>query len=133
VQVVANKSGGRKAFVTHFGGVFEACAAERKYSEGNQEPFCRSLDFDEGGLFAKEHSGLKEKPGHHEKYQAAPKRVQGLLPLPQSRMLRDVTEYHVDNQKTAGDIGVELSFGRCDFHNLKLASFFYKNAITNDK
>nr|WP_249269013.1 hypothetical protein [Fibrobacter sp. UWB1] len=65
----------------------------------------------------KEHSGLEEKPGHHEKYQAAPKSVQGLLPLPQSRMLRDVAEYHMDNQKTAGDIGVELSFGRCDFHD----------------
>ena len=55
------------------------------------------------------------------------------MPLPQSRMLRDVAKYHVDNQKTAGDIRVELSFGRCDFHNLKLASFFYKIAITNDK
>ena len=80
-----------------------------------------------------EHSCLKEKPGHHEEYQAAPEKVQGGLSVPQPRMLRDVAEYHMDNQKTASDIGIELSFGRCDFHNLKLASFLCKIALPNDK
>ena len=132
-QVILNEPDGREAFVAHFGGIFETCAAEREYCKGNQEPLGRSLDFDKRVLEAEIHSGLKEKPGHHEKDQAAPGKIQRGLHVPQPRMLRDVTKYHVDNQKTAGDIGVELSFMRCDFHCLKLASFFDKMALPNDK
>ena len=82
VQVVTNETDGRETFVAHLCRVFETCAAEREYGEGDQKPFGRSPGFDKRILEAEIRSGLEEEPGHHEEYQAAPEEVQGGLTIP---------------------------------------------------